>query len=122
LRFIALLKYVKYEWQSVEEKYYNKILLVLQRYRREADSSDSASSDDNFQPYVPLKERMRERLTKMGRLNLLKEEERKGKSSSECEHDNEDEDDGQVWGRKSNISLLDQHTELKKMAEGKPRN
>lgn len=29
-----------------------------------------------------------------------------------------EEDDGQVWGRKSNISLLDQHTELKKLAEG----
>lgn len=43
----------------------------------------------------------------------------RGKSSSENEHDNEDDEDGQVWGRKSNISLLDQHTELKKMAEGK---
>jgi ATP-dependent RNA helicase DDX41 len=42
-----------------------------------------------------------------------------GKSSSENEHDNEDDEDGQVWGRKSNISLLDQHTELKKLAEGK---
>lgn len=40
----------------------------------------------------------------------------KPKSSSENEH-SEDEDEG-IWGRKSNISLLDQHTELKKMAEG----
>jgi hypothetical protein len=32
--------------------------------------------------------------------------------------ENED-DEGAVWGRKSNISLLDQHTELKKLAEGK---
>lgn len=43
----------------------------------------------------------------------------KGKSSSENEVDDEDdEDDVQVWGRKFNISLLDQHTELKKLAEG----
>jgi len=47
----------------------------------------------------------------------LKEETDKAKSSSENENENDDED-GQVWGRKSNISLLDQHTELKKMAEG----
>lgn len=39
------------------------------------------------------------------------------KSSSD-EFD-DDETEGQVWGRKSNISLLDQHTELKKLAEGK---
>jgi ATP-dependent RNA helicase DDX41 len=38
-----------------------------------------------------------------------------GKSSSENEHD----EDGQVWGRKSNISLLDQHTKLRKLAEAK---
>lgn len=42
-----------------------------------------------------------------------------GKSSSENEKDDADDDNGQVWGRKSNISLLDQHTELKKLAEGK---
>lgn len=41
-----------------------------------------------------------------------------GKSSSENEKDDADDDNGQVWGRKSNISLLDQHTELKKLAEG----
>lgn len=52
----------------------------------------------------------------------LKEEfKQKAKSSSENEHEDEDED-GQVWGRKSNISLLDQHTELKKMAEGNLHN
>lgn len=39
----------------------------------------------------------------------------KTKSSSE---NDEDDEDMQILGRKSNISLLDQHTELKKMAEG----
>ncbi|KAG8036400.1 hypothetical protein G9C98_003722 [Cotesia typhae] len=60
---------------------------------------------------------------KLGRLGMLKEEGAIGvigKSSSENEKDEGDEeDDGQVWGRKSNISLLDQHTELKKLAEAK---
>lgn len=46
----------------------------------------------------------------------MKDEASRGKSSSENEKEDED---GKIWGRKSNISLLDQHTELKKMAEGK---
>ena len=62
-----------------------------------------------------------QQLMKLGRLGQVKEEGASctgGKSSSENEKDDAEEDDGQVWGRKSNISLLDQHTELKKMAEG----
>lgn len=45
-------------------------------------------------------------------------EQSKPKSSSENET-NEDEEDDEVWGRKNNIPLLDQHTELRKLAEGK---
>jgi len=48
----------------------------------------------------------------------LKEE--SGQKLSSDEFDDE-ENEGQVWGRKSNISLLDQHTELKKLAEGKKK-
>lgn len=73
-------------------------------------------------PYVPVKDRKRQQLLKLGRLGQLKEEGLVGfggKSSSENEKDDGDDDDGQVWGRKFNISLLDQHTELKKLAEGK---
>lgn len=89
------------------------------RYRKEKMSESSESEDDSYVPYVPVKERKKNTLMKLGRLTQLKEElGQKGKSSSENEHDDEEED-GQVWGRKSNISLLDQHTELKKMAEAK---
>lgn len=90
------------------------------RYRKEKMSDESSESeDDSYVPYVPVKERKKNQLMKLGRLTQLKEElGQKGKSSSENEHDDEEED-GQVWGRKSNISLLDQHTELKKMAEAK---
>ncbi|KAH0537698.1 ATP-dependent RNA helicase abstrakt [Cotesia glomerata] len=92
------------------------------KYSRQEKSSDS-ESDDNYVPYVPVKERKKQQLMKLGRLGILKEEGAIGvigKSSSENEKDEGDEeDDGQVWGRKSNISLLDQHTELKKLAEAK---
>lgn len=88
------------------------------RYRRNASSS-SEGSENEYVPYVPVKERKKQQLMKLGRLSQLKDElGQKGKSSSENERDDDDED-GQVWGRKSNISLLDQHTELKKMAEAK---
>ena len=72
-------------------------------------------------PYVPVKERKKQQLMKLGRLGQLKEEALNigGKSSSENEKDEVEDDNGQVWGRKSNISLLDQHTELKKLAEGR---
>lgn len=33
--------------------------------------------------------------------------------------DEDETEDGQVWGRKFNIPLLDQHTELRKLAEAK---
>ncbi|PNF34709.1 ATP-dependent RNA helicase abstrakt [Cryptotermes secundus] len=86
------------------------------RYRKDESSSES---EDDYVPYVPVKER-KQQLMKLGRLSQLKDEcGQRGKSSSENEHDNEDDEDGQVWGRKSNISLLDQHTELKKLAEAK---
>ncbi|XP_034939844.1 ATP-dependent RNA helicase abstrakt [Chelonus insularis] len=85
------------------------------------NSNSGSDSDDNYVPYVPVKERKKQKLMKLGRLGQLKEEGcgSAGKSSSENERDEADEDEGQVWGRKSNISLLDQHTELKKLAEAK---
>jgi ATP-dependent RNA helicase DDX41 len=89
----------------------------LQRYRKEESSSES---EDDYVPYVPVRERKKQQLKKLGRLSQLKDEfGQRGKSSSENEHDDDDDEDGQVWGRKSNISLLDQHTELKKLAEAK---
>lgn len=42
----------------------------------------------------------------------------KAKSSSENEGNDEEEEDLQTVARKSNISLLSQHTELKKVAQG----
>lgn len=90
----------------------------VKRYRRD-DLSDSESVEDQYVPYVPVKERKKMQLLKVGRIVQLTAEAAAGtaKSSSENEHD---EDGGEeVWGRKFNISLLDQHTELKKIAEAR---
>ncbi|KAK9498381.1 hypothetical protein O3M35_003027 [Rhynocoris fuscipes] len=90
---------------------------VKKRYRRQELEKESESSDSSdYEPYVPIKERKKEQLLKLGKLSQLKDEASRGKSSSENEKEDED---GKIWGRKSNISLLDQHTELKKMAEAK---
>ncbi|XP_044754884.1 ATP-dependent RNA helicase abstrakt [Coccinella septempunctata] len=82
----------------------------IKRYRR-TDESDDSESDNNYVPYVPVKERKKQKLLKLGQLKEV--ESQKSKSS-----ENEDEDD-ELWSRKNKVSLLDQHTELKKIAEAK---
>ena len=86
----------------------------VKKYRREENSE----SEDDYTPYVPVRERKKQKLLKMGRIfQLTNEATNMGKSSSENEND--DERTEESWGRKFNISLLDQHTELKKIAESK---
>lgn len=92
----------------------------IKRYRREEKEkkSDIESEDDTYQPYVPVKERKKQKLVKLGRIvQLANEAQNLGKSSSENEHDSDVNQED--LGRKFNISLLDQHTELKKIAESK---
>ena len=77
----------------------------------------------DYVPYVPVRDRKRQHLTKLGiKLQNSKTKERIEKeesSDSEKDEENSEEEDAQAIARKANISLLDQHTELKKMAEGK---
>ncbi|XP_055851869.1 ATP-dependent RNA helicase abstrakt [Episyrphus balteatus] len=87
----------------------------IKRYRREENKS--SDEDDNYVPYVPIKERKKHQLVKLGRIVQLTAEANAPKSSSENENDDETQEE--IWGRKYNISLLDQHTELKKIAEAK---
>ncbi|XP_065087670.1 ATP-dependent RNA helicase abstrakt [Ochlerotatus camptorhynchus] len=92
----------------------------VKRYRREEKNSDGSDreDDDKYVPYVPVMERKKQQLLKLGRIvQLTAEASNVGKSSSENEHDEEGAEE--AWGRKFNISLLDQHTELKKIAEAK---
>ncbi|XP_058466682.1 ATP-dependent RNA helicase abstrakt [Malaya genurostris] len=93
---------------------------AVKRYRRDEKQSDESEVEDDGQyvPYVPVRERRKQQLLKMGRIvQLTAEASNVGKSSSENEHDEEGAEE--AWGRKFNISLLDQHTELKKLAEAK---
>ncbi|XP_050049283.1 ATP-dependent RNA helicase abstrakt [Dermacentor andersoni] len=85
------------------------------RFRKE-ESKSSSDSDNDYTPYVPLKERRKQQLGRLGRLHAILLEEKRDKSSTATDEDDDQRDE---YGRKSNISLLDQHTELKKKAEAR---
>lgn len=90
------------------------------KYRRtDGNSSEDHSDNDNYVPYVPVKERKKTQLLKIGRIMQLSAEAGGSGAKSSSENEHEDETQEEVWGRKFNISLLDQHTELKKIAEAK---
>uniref|UniRef100_A0A1A9WIF5 RNA helicase n=1 Tax=Glossina brevipalpis TaxID=37001 RepID=A0A1A9WIF5_9MUSC len=96
----------------------------VKRYRRtleDCSSLDVENDEENYVPYVPVKERKKQQLMKLGRIVQLTAEAAQPKSSSENEIDEDSQNatDPEIWGRKYNISLLDQHTELKKIAEAK---
>ncbi|KAK7575914.1 hypothetical protein V9T40_012200 [Parthenolecanium corni] len=91
----------------------------VKRYKKSKNSS-SSDSEDTYEPYVPVKERKRRQyeILKLGRVTQIREDAAQ-KTKSSSDNDQSDEGEEGIWGRKSNISLLDQHTELKKMAEAK---
>lgn len=91
------------------------------RYRpRDDNDSSNNSEDDNYVPYVPVKERKKQQLLKLGRLGLHKDSDQtKGKTSGGNDLNADEEEEDQIWGRKNNIPLLDQHNELRKLAEAK---
>lgn len=76
------------------------------RYRKEeGESPKSEEDDENYVPYVPLKERRKTALTKkLQRITKQPVEE-------------ETVENTDIIGPQSRISLLDQHSELKKKAE-----
>lgn len=91
------------------------------------EKSDESSDDDNYVPYVPIKQRKKHQLHKiekrLGRLSAIKDEERSVGSPSEdsaAEPEVQEEETLDVnLGPKSHISLLDQHSELKRKAEAR---
>lgn len=92
----------------------------VKKYRRSVKSSDEDSDNNTgYVPYVPVKERKKEKLLKMGRIMQITSEAVASQTKSSSENEHEDEGNEEIWGRKFNISLLDQHTELKKIAEAK---
>lgn len=81
----------------------------------EEDSNSNSDSDDNYVPYVPVKERkkMKEaKLLKLSRAHLLAKEEEKDST-----HDEEEE--SSELGPNAHISLLDQHSKLKQEAQAR---
>ncbi|CAL8110828.1 unnamed protein product [Orchesella dallaii] len=97
----------------------------VKRYRRgepqeEEEAKLSDLEDPHYTPYVPVRDRKLERLTKLGA--KLYNSKKTNNDSSDSEKDEEksgDEEDPQALARKENISLLDQHTELKRIAEAR---
>lgn len=91
----------------------------IKRYRREEEKEKLDESDnEDYTPYIPVKEKKKQQLLKLGRLVQLTNEAKEiGKSSSENEHDSDMNQE--EMGRRYNISLLDQHTELKKIADSR---
>lgn len=60
------------------------------RYRRDEKSSESEEDVDNYEPYVPVKERMKQKLLKLGRLGQVANEvAAETKSSSDNDPDDE---------------------------------
>lgn len=57
---------VKVSFSKMQHQKLNKCL--FQRYRREEKNSNSESEDDNYVPYVPVKERKKQQLLKLGRI------------------------------------------------------
>ncbi|XP_064103590.1 ATP-dependent RNA helicase abstrakt-like [Macrobrachium nipponense] len=89
----------------------------IKRYRREESKSSEDDEEDNYEVYVPMKERKKQKIKQ-----ILKISQDEDDSASQSGHEKEcsaQEEDVQELARKNNISLLDQHTELKKIAEAR---
>ncbi|KAK3094912.1 hypothetical protein FSP39_007818 [Pinctada imbricata] len=103
-------------------------LIMIPKRILEKESKDESSDDNDYVPYVPLKQRKKMQLQeiekKLGRASALKEEELQRESTNEesSDHQEAEQEEGQEEkdeGPKAHISLLDQHSELKKKAEAR---
>ena len=95
----------------------------IKKYRREeSEEEDWQQDDDNGQIYVPVKERRKQKLVKLGRISELKET--ATASSHHMDHSTtsgnsstaESETEKEI---SKETSLLLQHSKLKKIAEAK---
>ncbi|CAL4067252.1 unnamed protein product, partial [Meganyctiphanes norvegica] len=87
------------------------------RYRRQELDEKSSESEDDYQPYVPVKDRKKQRVKQI--LKIHNDDSESGPPSREELETGSKEEDVQEMARRNNISLLDQHTELKKIAEAR---
>ena len=107
------------------------------RYRREEKASSDEEWDaekDDYVPYVSVKDRKKQQLVKLGRISAIKEEEKvtlssdTGGTSSGAEDttgtasDSKEEvakKEEEILAQNKDVSLLLQHSKLKKLAEAK---
>ncbi|KAF2359880.1 DEAD/DEAH box helicase domain [Trinorchestia longiramus] len=93
----------------------------VKRYRRDESKVSSDEETEEF-VFIPAKERKKQRLRKLFKGpnegdGSGRHDDQEGKEDEE--EPEEEEEDAQELARKNNISLLDQHTELKKLAEAR---
>jgi ATP-dependent RNA helicase DDX41 len=103
----------------------------IKRYRREekegsSDDDDWAKESEDYKPYVAARDRKKEKLVKLGRVALIREEEKAdGNSSAGSSPRNEESKEDlikkekEILARSKETSLLLQHSQLKKLAEAK---
>ena len=109
--------------------------MLSQRYRRYSsdEKDDDIESDlDSYVPYVPLKQRRQAKLAEISQKKLLiaghpneedKSQSLPGSDDESSQHANQTNDvDDLEKLRRAKLSLLDQHSELKKKAEAKKEN
>lgn len=88
--------------------------------RQESSSKASSSEEEDYIPYVPLKQRRKDKLTRIQELlknNKGSGSPKEGSDNQGSEPEKEVEGPEELPGPQSKISLLDQHSTLKKKAE-----
>ncbi|XP_076460309.1 putative ATP-dependent RNA helicase DDX41 [Babylonia areolata] len=98
------------------------------RVYQDDEKSEESSDDENYVPYIPVKQRKKMELQHI-RKRLMQEEEGSGSGAADSSDNNLPADDGEKEeeeeeeeediGPNAYISLLDQHSELKKKAEAR---
>ncbi|KRY80022.1 ATP-dependent RNA helicase abstrakt [Trichinella pseudospiralis] len=93
-------------------------------FEKTESDSDSllATDDEDYVPYVPLKKRREQQLVKIGLLNRSSGTEGVGSTAKMVESESSAVDSAKKYGRtiefeRSAVTLLEQHTELKKHTE-----
>lgn len=85
--------------------------------RSNEQRDESESDDENYVPYIPLKERRKQQIDRARKIiRQTQKEEQDEVNGSMGTEEAEDDDD---IGPRANVSLLDQHNELKRKAESR---
>ena len=140
----TLLRIKKTNQKKITQRFISPFKVVPEmadkrRYRRDdlekgSSEDEFAKEGDDYQPYIPVKERKKQKLIKLGQVALIKSEEKAIQElcSSGTSSANEDESassgpnkeeiikkEQEILAKSKDTSLLLQHSQLKKLAEAK---